>query len=108
MSTEENITIVAFLTGKAGREEEILKTVASQTESTRAEDGCINYVFHQRVDNPREFVLYERWRDLAALQAHLARLQDVYGPPPPGEQGLPAAVLEPFEKFEGIGLRVIE
>ena len=42
MSVEENITAVIFLTAKAGREEEICKSVASVTESTRAEDeGCI-------------------------------------------------------------------
>jgi quinol monooxygenase YgiN len=109
MSAEESITAVIFMTCKAEREDEIRKLATSLTESTRAQDeGCINYVFHQRVDNPREFVMYERWRDLAALQAHLARLQEVYGPPSPGQQGLPAAILEPFEKFEGIGLRVIE
>ncbi len=108
MSSEENVTIVLFLTGKTGREEEIRKLVASLTESTRAKDeGCINYVFHQRVDSPREFVLYERWRDLAAVQAHLARLQDVYGPPAPGGV-LPAALLEPYEKCESIPLRVVE
>ena len=109
MSAEENTTIVIFMTVKVGREEESRKLAPSLTESTRAEDeGCINYVFHQRVDSPREFVLYERWRDGGALQAHLARLQDVYGPPPSGQQGLPATLLEPFEKFEAIALRVIE
>ena len=108
MSPEEEITILFFMTAKAGREEEIREQVASQTESTRAEDeGCINYVIHQRVDNPREFVLYERWQDGAALGAHLARLQAVYGPPPAGES-LPAALLEPIEKWEAIPLRVVE
>lgn len=108
MSSEEEITVLLFMTAKAGREDEGRELATSLTESTRAEDeGCINYVFHQRVDNPREFVLYERWRDQAAIGAHLARLQAVYGPPPPGGGAFPAALGEPFEKTEGIGLRVI-
>lgn len=99
MSSEEEITILFFMTAKAGREDEMRELAPSLTESTRAEDeGCINYVFHQRVDNPREFVLYERWRDRAALDAHLARLQAV--------SGLPAS--DGLEKTETIFLRVVE
>ena len=80
MSVEENITILFFMTAKAGREEECRELVTRSTETTRAEDeGCINYIFHQQIDNPREFVLYEQWRDQAALNAHLARLQAVGG-----------------------------
>jgi len=109
MSSEENITVLLFMTAKAGREDECRELAASLTESTRAEDeGCINYVFHQRVDNPREFVLYERWRDGAAIGAHLARLQAVYGPPAPDGGALAAALTEPFEKMENIALRVVE
>lgn len=109
MSLEENITVLLFMTTKAGREDECRGLATSLTESTRAEDeGCINYVFHQRADNPREFVLYERWRDRDALGAHLARLQAVYGPPAPGGGALPAALVEPFERTESIALSVIE
>ena len=43
----------------------------------------LTYVFHQRQDNPREFMLYEQWRDEAALDAHVIHCQAVFGPPGP-------------------------
>lgn len=108
MSSEEEVTVLLFMTAKAGREDECRELTAKLAESTRAEDeGCINYVFHQRADNAREFVLYERWRDQAAIGAHLARLQAVYGPPAPGEGPFPAALGEPFEKSEVVALSVV-
>ena len=108
MSSEEEITVLLFMTARAGREDECRELATSLTESTRAEDeGCINYVFHQRADNAREFVLYERWRDRDAIGAHLARLQAVYGAPAPGGGALPAALGEPFEKTESIVLSVV-
>ena len=80
MLSEDIVTVLFFMTAPAGREEECRELVTRLTETTRAEDeGCINYIFHQRIDNPREFVLYEQWRDQAALNAHLARLQAVGG-----------------------------
>jgi len=97
----EEIAAIWFLTAKAGREEEVYKLVKELSESTRAEDkGCLNYIYLRKSDNHREFALFERWKDLASLQAHITRMQAVYGPPPPGTPpgSLPAALLEPFEK----------
>ena len=106
MSAEEFTTIILF-TAKAGKEDKVRELATSLTESTRTKDkGCINYVFHQRVDSPHEFVLYERWHDTAALQAHVARLNDVYGTPPAGEL-FPPSIRELFKKIELISLRVI-
>jgi len=76
MPSEEEITVLLFMTAKEGREEEFLEMATRLTETTHAEDeGCINYIFHQQIDNPREFVLYEHWRDQASLNAHLSRMQ---------------------------------
>jgi antibiotic biosynthesis monooxygenase len=64
------------MTVKAGRE-----MVPRLARPTRAEDeGCVAYVFYRRTDNPSEAVLYEQWRDVEALNAHIARLQRVFGP----------------------------
>jgi len=67
---------------KAGRENEFREMVPRLMRTTRAEDeGCVAYVFYRRPDNPSEAVLYEQWRDAEALNAHIARLQRVFGPP---------------------------
>jgi quinol monooxygenase YgiN len=103
------LTIFFHMMVKPGREAECAKVTAELTASTRAEDeGCINYAFYRQSDDPRHFVLFEQWRDLDALNAHLARLQRVFGPPdehephPPAHhrRRLPKVFLALFEKTE--------
>jgi|GEM_PF-779900 len=104
----EEFTSLLIMTAREGKEDKLLELGASLSASTHDNDeGCINYTFHRRLDNPREFILYERWRDRAALEAHLARLNKIYGDPAPGEL-FPPALLEPIEKAEVVGLQVIE
>jgi quinol monooxygenase YgiN len=107
MSSEEIISIVS-MTARKGKADSLRELAISLTGSTRANDaGCINYTFQQRLDNPDEFIIYERWLDAASLEAHLARLNSVYGPPTPGEI-FPPAILELLEKAEVINLRAVE
>ena len=103
------LTIFFHMTVKLGREAESAKIAAELVASTRAEDdGCINYAFYRRSDEPRQFVLFEQWRDGDALTGHMVRLQRVYGPPdeqephPPTHhrRRLPKAFLALFEKTE--------
>ena len=37
----------------------------------RKEDGCLQYDYHLSCELPDTVVLIERWRDAAALEAHL-------------------------------------
>ncbi len=108
MSKEENIAIMGFSTVKTGREEECIELAKNLMRSTHSEDkGCLNYIFFQRIDNPREFIFLEQWQDVSTVQAHIKRLISVYGPPSSG-QGLPDALTEPWEKSEFVPLRLIE
>ena len=96
------------MTARKGKEDELRELAVSLTGSTHADDeGCIYYDFHQRLDNPREFIIYERWRDQSALEAHLDRLNKIYGAPAPGEL-FPPSMLELIEKAEVVGLQIIE
>ncbi len=105
------ITVLFYMTVKAEREEEWRELLGRLARSTHAEDeGCLTYVFHRRADNPREYVLYEQWRDAAALAAHMARLQRLLGPPSSEEPYPPthhrrrllAAFLAFFERTEAV------
>ena len=92
------ITILFHMTVKPGKEQEARDLALRLTTITRAEDeGCLAYVFHQEQGNPREFVLYEQWRDQAALDAHLAHLVRLLGPPQPGGR-LPGTLVALCEK----------
>lgn len=41
-------------------------------EESRTEDGCESYRFYAAVDDPTAFASIEQWRDLPALQVHMA------------------------------------
>jgi len=101
MASEE-IAALGFFTIKAGREQDCDELAKKLMESTHTQDqGCIYYAFFKRKDNPNEFIIHERWKDLASVQAHLARLTKEYGST--------AAIFEPFEgqpKF--LNLQLIE
>jgi len=87
------ITILFHVMVKRGKEQDFHDLAVHLTEVTRADDdGCLSYVFHQRRDDPKEYVLYEQWRDREALDAHIAHVQNLLGPPAPGGR-LPAALL---------------
>ncbi len=75
------------------------RMVEEATPLSRADEGCISYVFHQQTDDPRNFVLREQWRDEAALDAHIQHLVEVFGPPGPDGQ-LPASILEMCESVD--------
>ena len=96
------ITILFRMTVKAEQDAEWGELVSQLTRSTRSEDeGCVNYVYHRRLDNSREYVLYEQWRDEEALTALVARLVRLLGPPPAGER-LPAKFLDHLEQMQAV------
>ena len=111
------ITVLFSMTVKAGREEAWGVLLGELHRSTHAEDeGCVSYVFYRRADDPREYVLHEQWRDAAALDQHVARLQRLLGPPPDDaayppthhRRRLPAAFLDLFEWTEAVRYDVVE
>ena len=66
-------TIIADLAAHPGRGGEVAAAIAGSgaVGLTRAEPGCLGYDVSQDADTPDRFVAYERWRDVAALSAHL-------------------------------------
>ena len=101
------ITILFHVTVKDGYEQDFHDLAVRPTKVTRAEDdGCLAFVYHQLKDNPKEYVLYEQWRDREALDAHMAHLEALLGPPNPGGR-LPAALLDLCESTQPIFYDVV-
>ena len=46
------------------------KALVEMVRASRAEDGCIDYSFASDLADPDTLVLFERWRDQHALDAH--------------------------------------
>ena len=102
------ITILVRVKVKAGKEEEFYALAAEAVKSTRAkDDGCITYIYHQHAEDARDFFLYEQWRDQEALQAHLNRLIQEYGPAREGEL-VPAAIRDLWDTVQIDLYNVIE
>jgi quinol monooxygenase YgiN len=102
------ITILFYITIKPQKEREFHDLAINLTNITRTEDeGCLSYVFHrQQGVYPCQYVLYEQWRDQQALDAHVAHLQALLGPPLPGGR-LPAALLDLCEKTQVVRYDVV-
>ncbi len=93
------ITIFMFARVLEEKIEQFKALAVDVTPLSRADDGCLNYVFHQQSDDPRNFVLTEQWRDREALDAHVRHLSEVFGPPREGQR-LPKAVVDLCESVE--------
>jgi len=55
---------------KPGTEGTCREYIRTLQEHSRREPGCLLYIGHQSTENPRKFLLYEQYKDEAALQAH--------------------------------------
>ncbi len=77
----QTVHVVAFITAKPGRRDEILEHFRANLPAVHAEDGCIEY--GPTIDTPGvgglqtpagddTFVVVEKWESLDALKAHAA------------------------------------
>ena len=62
-----NAVIYTFPADKA---EEAARLLRPLRDASRAEAGCITFDVARSNDDPNVFVLYEEWRDQAALDEH--------------------------------------
>lgn len=65
------LIVIATGRAKAGKEQELREVLKKFVAPTRNEAGCIQYDFHVDKNDPAAFAFYERWKDEAALDAHL-------------------------------------
>lgn len=95
----EDLRLLARLTARPGRETDLRDAIAALVPRVLAEDGCIAYHAHVSDASPATVVMYEAWRDQAALDAHaagpalaalVARFDDLLAEP---------MTLEPLRRF---------
>jgi len=64
------LTVIAYITAKAGHEDEVCKALLDLVAQTRKEKGCVNYDLHQSPKNACEFAIYENWTSASDLELH--------------------------------------
>ena len=55
---------------KPGTEAKCREYIQILQEYSRKEPGCLMYLGHQSIEDPRKFLFYEQYKDESALQAH--------------------------------------
>jgi quinol monooxygenase YgiN len=66
------VVLVVSWMAKRGHENEVVSVFTKLTEESRKEPGCIMYLVHQHKTDARRFLVYEQYKDDAALEAHRA------------------------------------
>jgi quinol monooxygenase YgiN len=93
-------TLLVRFQAKEGAGEKLEAAFAKAAKATRQEKGCLVYQLNRDLKMPNNYVLYERWQNLAALEAHLAsqhiatlltELNDVRAAPPEADVLRPVA-----------------
>jgi quinol monooxygenase YgiN len=65
------LALIARFRVRTGAGPRIEKAFAEASVPTAQEAGVLAYQLHREPDNPDAFVVYERWRSLEDLEAHL-------------------------------------
>ena len=69
----QQVSLIAYLHAKPGKEEELIDTLMSLVGPTRVEAGCIDYHLHVSNEDPRRFMFYENWTSREDLDEHLTK-----------------------------------
>ena len=68
--TDEKIVLIARLKVKREGIEAAKSAALEIVEPSRAESGCLNYDFHQQIDDDSVFIWHETWANMPAIEAH--------------------------------------
>jgi quinol monooxygenase YgiN len=64
------LIVVARYLVASGHESTVARLLRENAEASRDESGCLEFSVYQNADDPRAFLLYERYADEDAFQAH--------------------------------------
>jgi quinol monooxygenase YgiN len=64
------LILAVSLTIRAGHENDVIEMFQKLQAATRQEPGCINYVVQRSRENPRHYLVYEQYKNEAALEEH--------------------------------------
>ena len=68
--TDSRVRLSVTWIAKPGSEDRVKDILNRLARATSVEPGCLRYTVLQSIDDPRHFVLYEEYRDAAAVREH--------------------------------------
>ena len=81
------------------------KAIVEVVRASRAEEGCIDYSFARDLADPNVLVVFERWADRRALEAHDGSSHMAEFRATMGEATIASRNLRVYETDEGVPLR---
>jgi quinol monooxygenase YgiN len=63
------IIVARYMVGE-GHESTVARLLQKNAEASRAEPGCLEFSVYRGIDDPRAFLLYERYASEEAFQDH--------------------------------------
>lgn len=66
----QSLHVVAVLTAKAGKEQQVEQVLRACVQPSRAEDGCLSYDLNRCIEQAGRFVFVERWASHEAIALH--------------------------------------
>lgn len=67
----QKLTVVARILAKTEKKEFVKAELLKLIETTRGEEGCINYDLHQDNENENLFLYFENWASKELWQKHM-------------------------------------
>ena|SRR5262249_42966277 len=64
-------TLIVALKVKEGEEKKLETAFTKAVKATRKEKGCLTYDLSRDTADPTRYLVYERWKSVDALKAHL-------------------------------------
>jgi quinol monooxygenase YgiN len=66
------IVVVALMKAQQGKEQEMEDALRAMLPQVESEEGTLQYILHRAKKEPGKFLMYETYRDKAALNSHSA------------------------------------
>ncbi len=67
----DEVICLSQMTAKQGKEGQLQQALQTLIQPTLSEHGCIAYELWQDLKNKRSFIIYERFQNREALEAHI-------------------------------------
>jgi len=75
------LTLLVSAWAKPGQEAAFRAFATEFTRDAQAADGCVTFLLHQKLKEPREFLIFQQWRDQAASDGYFTAMVERYGAP---------------------------
>jgi quinol monooxygenase YgiN len=72
IDASSSVDLIVVFAVKEGARDAFIRQFEKSVKNSRLEPGCLLFHIHEVEGDPNAFVLYERWRDQAALDSHFA------------------------------------